>query len=213
MSKRLWAITALGGLLIALAAAALIWRSLPSRQAPVLDPARPHLSAATLFPDEPSLPAFSLQREGDAFDNRSLAGQWTLLFFGYTSCPDVCPTALLLLKELKRSLVKSGLVPPRVVMVSVDPNRDTPKVLKQYTTVFDPEFIGVTGSDKALSPLAEALGVYYRRQLQEGGAGYVVDHSAGIYLVTPRGRLRAAFLPPHDLQSMLRDYTALTAAD
>mgnify|MGYP000844754038 FL=1 len=213
MSKRLWVMTAFGGLLIALVATALIWHSLPSRLAPVLDPAKPHLSAATLFPDERSLPAFSLQSEGDALDNRSLAGHWTLLFFGYTSCPDVCPATLLLLKEFKSSLLKSGLVPPRVVMVSVDPNRDTPKVLKQYTSAFDPEFIGVTGSERVLLLLAETLGVHYRRQFQESGASYVVDHSAGIYLVTPRGRVRAAFMPPHDLQSMLHDYAALTAAD
>ena len=212
MSKRLWAMTALGGLLIALLASALIWRSLPSRQAPAVDPAKPQLSAATVFPEEQSLPAFSLQSEGDAFDNRSLAGHWTLLFFGYTSCPDVCPATLLLLKEFKSSLLQRGLVPPRVVMVSVDPNRDTPNVLKRYTSAFDANFVGVTGSEKALSPLAETLCVYYRRQPQEGGSSYVVDHSAGIYLVSPRGRVRAVFLPPHDLQSMLHDYAALTVA-
>jgi len=200
----------LGGAALVLLAAWLIWRGAGQiAPVPAFDPRQARLSSATVLNDEKPLPAFSLLGESGNFDNAALAGRWTLMFFGYTFCPDVCPTALLLLKELKAKLAERTIGAPQVVMVSLDPARDTPATLKTYTAAFDPDFIGVTGSDEALAPLVKHLGVYYLRHEQDKNSGYLVDHSAAIYLIDPQGRLKAVFSPPQDLARMSADYPVL----
>lgn len=199
-----------GGLLFVLVAAWLIWRGVQQiGPVPAFDPGQQRLSSATVLNDEKPLPPFSLLSAQGKFDNSALAGQWSLIFFGYTFCPDVCPTALLLLKELKSKLVEKKIQPPQVVMISLDPARDTPQTLHNYTSAFDPAFVGVTGSDEVLAPLVKHLGVYYLRHDQEKSSGYLMDHSAAIYLIDPRGRLKAVFSPPQDLARMLVDYPLL----
>ena len=201
---------ALGGAALVLLAAWLIWRGAGQiAPVPAFDPRQARLSSATVLNDEKPLPAFSLLGESGNFDNAALAGRWTLMFFGYTFCPDVCPTALLLLKELKAKLAERTIGAQQVVMVSLDPARDTPATLKTYTAAFDPDFIGVTGSDEALAPLVKHLGVYYLRHEQDKNSGYLVDHSAAIYLIDPQGRLKAVFSPPQDLARMSADYPVL----
>jgi len=199
-----------GGLLFVLVAAWLIWRSVQQiAPAPAFDPGQQRLSSATVLNDEKPLPAFSLLSVRGKFENPALGGQWTLMFFGYTFCPDVCPTALLLLKELKSKLLERKIKPPLVVMVSLDPARDTPETLKNYTAAFDSDFVGVTGSDEAVAPLVKHLGVYYLRHDEDKSSAYLMDHSAAIYLIDPQGRLKAVFSPPQDLARMLVDYPAL----
>ncbi|MDS4016528.1 MAG: SCO family protein [Candidatus Accumulibacter sp.] len=199
-----------GGVILVLIAAWLIWRGVEQiPPVPAFDPRQARLSSATVLNDEKPLPAFSLLGARGRFDNSALAGRWTLMFFGYTFCPDVCPTALLLLKELKAKLAERSIAAPQVVMVSLDPARDTPATLKNYTAAFDADFFGVTGSDEALAPLVKHLGVYYLRHEQGTSSGYLVDHSAAIYLIDPQGRLKAVFSPPQDLARMLVDYPAL----
>jgi len=208
MSRRFWLAIAAAGFLLVLLAAGLIWRALSVERAAPLDPAQIRLQSATLLDDERPLPVFELVREGGHFANRDLTGRWTLLFFGYTFCPDICPTALSLLKELKRRLSERAMVVPQVLMVSVDP-RDDPQTLRRYTGTFDPDFIGATADDAALAPLVQHLGVYYLRHDKDGKADYAVDHSAAIYLIDPRGRLKAVFPAPQSLPAMLQDYLAL----
>lgn len=198
------------GLLLVAVAVLLLWHARPSARAPAFDPAQQRLSAATVLDDKQQLPRFSLVRHGDPFDNTNLQGRWTLLYFGYTFCPDVCPTALLLLKELKVAVSRQGLPVPQVVLVSVDPQRDTPETLRNYTAAFDPEFVGVTGDDATLAGLVKHLGVHYLRHESGGKPNYVVDHSSAIYLIDPGGRLKAVFSPPQELQRMLGDYAKLT---
>jgi protein SCO1/2 len=110
------------------------------------------------FPLSPARPARRVRQ-------RDLPGHWSFMFFGYTQCPDVCPTALALMKELGARL--AAAVPPaptfQVVFVSVDPHRDTMQLLGEYMAAFDPSFVGVSGTDAALLPLTRALGVYYQR--------------------------------------------------
>ena len=209
MSRLWWLAAMAAGSLLLLLAAGLIWRALSvERVAPPLNPAQMRLQSATVLDDERSLPPFELSREGGTFANRDLTGRWTLLFFGYTFCPDICPTALHLLKELKSRLAERAVVLPQVLMVSVDP-RDDPQTLRRYTNAFDPDFIGATADDAGLAPLVEHLGVYYLRHDKEGKADYAVDHSAAIYLVDPSGRLKAVFPAPQTVPAMLQDYLAL----
>lgn len=191
--------------LLALAAGALVWRGL---QAP---PQRPLLAAVDIQPPTP-LVAFALERpEGGQFANADLLGRWSIVFFGYTYCPDICPTALATLVQMRNELVRQGATPPQVVFISVDPQRDTPEVLRQYARSFDPAFLSVGGSDVALAPLVKQLGVYYFRHDKTGDPHYVVDHSAGLYLIDPQGRWRAFFPPPQEGQKLAADFLALTS--
>jgi protein SCO1/2 len=100
--------------------------------------------------------------------------------------------------------------PPQVLMVSVDPARDSPEQLARYTAFFDPGFIGATAPDAALAPLVKHLGVFFERHDQGKAEHYVVDHSDAVYLVDPAGRLKAVFSGPREVPAMVADYLALT---
>lgn len=195
----------LGGLVLAVAGAYVTWRSL--RGGPLPAGAVPSMNA---FRDDAPLPDFKLRGPKGEFTNASLGGRWSFMFFGYTQCPDICPTALTLMKEVKKVLLAPDAVSPaptfQVVFISVDPHRDTAELLGQYMAAFDPSFIGVSGDDAALGPLVKKLGVYYQRNDGADNLHYTVDHSATIYLIDPRGRLAAAFPPPQDTSILLADY-------
>jgi protein SCO1/2 len=192
------------GLILALAAGALVWRGVQGPRP------QPLLAAVDLQPPVP-LSVFALQKpEGGAFTNNDLAGRWSIIFFGYTYCPDICPTALTTLVQMRNELVRQGATPPQVVFISVDPQRDRPEVLRQYASSFDPAFLSVSGSDAALAPLVKQLGVYYFRHDKAGDPHYVVDHSAGLYLIDTQGRWRAFFPPPQDGQKLAADFLTLT---
>ena len=121
------------------------------------------------------------------------ADKTVALYFGYTYCPDVCPTALASLAQARKNLGdKADNL--QVIMVSVDPERDTPDRLKTYVTTFDPSFIGVTGTPEEVQAVATAYGVYYEKQPVEGAAGYLVDHTAAI-LVLDGDRYLKRMLP------------------
>jgi protein SCO1/2 len=194
------------GLALALIGSTLTWRSLRSGPLPAGD-----LPSVTEIHDNKPLPAFALSGSRGEFNNASLVGQWSFMFFGYTQCPDICPTALSLMKELK---VRLAAVPPpptfQVVFVSVDPSRDTRELLDQYMAAFDPGFIGVRGDDAALLPLLKGLGVFYQRNDATDKKHYTVDHSAAIYLLDPKGHLAAVFSPPHEAVKMAADYRRLS---
>ncbi|MCB1735963.1 MAG: SCO family protein [Gammaproteobacteria bacterium] len=157
--------------------------------------------AATVLPVARALPAFSLRRHDDTpFTNANLRGHWSFLFFGYTFCPDVCPIALSTFREVKAVLGKQdgALDGVEFVFVSVDPERDTLDRLGQYVKYFDPGFVGVTGSPDVLLTLSRPMGVVYRKVDGNTPEDYLVDHSAGVFLVDPNGAFRAYFPAPHD---------------
>jgi protein SCO1/2 len=201
-----------GGLLLVAGGGYLAWRHLPSVAAPAVQPGQPVLRSATLLNDSQPLPAFRLTTAGGELTNARLAGRWTLLYFGYTYCPDICPTALAALKAVAEGLVAAGGGLPQVIMVSVDPARDTPAQLARYAAFYDPAFIGATGPDEALAPLVKHLGVFYQRHDAARRPDYVVDHSDAVYLIDPDGRLKAVFSGPKDVAAMVADYRALTGA-
>lgn len=176
-------------------------------------PQPPRLEAATALLDQAKpLPAFSLIDEhGRPFDNARLDGRWSFVFFGYTHCPDICPTTLSTLDAaLKAAGERGDAASTQVVFVSVDPKRDKPETLKSYVKFFNPEFTGVTGSEQALTRLTRALGIIHTTLPNANGSGdYLVDHSASVLLIGPQGRLVALFSAPHHARTVARDFHEL----
>ncbi len=184
-----------------------------------IDPARPPDlgGQATLLPTPRAVSDFALTDHNEAaFDRPRLLGQWTLLFFGYTYCPDVCPVTLQTLEQAKQlwdAREPGATAPPQIVFVSVDPDRDTLVRLREYLAHFGPSFIGATGTEDALADLARSIGVYFAKAESEDDDAseddYQVDHSAQLYLVDPQARLRAVLVDPHDPAEFARIVTTI----
>ena len=166
------------------------------------------LASTALFGEERALPEFALtDHTGRAYTRRDLTQTWTLLFFGYTHCPDICPITLATMSASVDAIAALGGEAPRVVFVSVDPERDAPSHLGSYVTVFREDFLGVTGSHEELGKLTRALGVGYARDADD--PEYLVEHSAALLLVNPKGELQAVFAPPHAPDTIARDIVAI----
>lgn len=142
--------------------------------------------------------AFTLtNQDGERVTDKSLAGKWALVYFGYTYCPDVCPTDFQNLVRGWQAFENTD--PARAakalpVFISVDPERDTPEALRNFTRAFDPRAVGLTGTPAEIAAVAKAYGVVYRRGETTPGGGYLVDHSRGAYLMDPAGK-PVALLP------------------
>lgn len=163
-------------------------------------PAQTELQGITVIDPPLALAPFSLTDDrGAPFDRERLRGRWTFLFFGYAHCADVCPTAMTVLKQLK-PLAGGADAGVQYVLVSVDPERDTPAKLGEYVRYFDPQFVGATGSHADLAKLTKPMGVHYARS--GAGADYQVNHSSAIFLVDPQARLRGLLPQPHVPQLM-----------
>ncbi len=210
MSKGNWGKLVLVGLLLGILGGIFVLRTLSSGPTPALPPEGSRLSA-TVVNDEQPLPAFSLTRAGSPLTNDDLLGHWSLMFFGYTHCPDVCLTSLAAMKNMRDRLQEAGVVPPQVIFISVDAVRDTPAHLAEFVSFFDPSFIGATGKDAALAPLVKNLGIYYQRVEGKEKDSYTMDHTSSAFLVDPKGRLKAVFSWPHDPQAMAADYPKIIA--
>lgn len=161
-----------------------------------------------LWPGSKPLTAFALEdHRREPFTLDRLTGHWTFLFFGYTHCPDVCPVTMSVLKNAIALMAKDGIdsESPQVVFVSVDPERDTLEHLAAYVGYFSADFFGVTGSEANLKDFARQLGVLYIRSEPDADGNYLVDHTAAVFLIDPRGHLVALFQAPHDAQRIARD--------
>ncbi len=143
-----------------------------------------------LAPRGPLAPDFTLtDQNGRPFQLSSLHGHTVALFFGYTHCPDVCPTTLAALARAKRKLGVDG-ARFDVVFVTVDPKRDTSGVIAKYVRLFDPSFIGLTGTEVQLAPVYAAYKVYHQALPAHGALGYLVAHSSTVDFIGPHGRIR-----------------------
>ncbi|MBL8487000.1 MAG: SCO family protein [Rhodocyclaceae bacterium] len=138
---------------------------------------------------------FVLQSADGPFDTRALRGRVLLVYFGYSHCPDVCPAALGSGAQALNRLDAGERGRVRLVMVSVDPERDTAAMLKEYAAFFHPAMTGVTGTPAEVAAVARAFGAGYVRQPVRPDGGYAVDHSANTYVVGPDGRLAAILAP------------------
>jgi protein SCO1/2 len=167
----------------------------------------PATENATILPQPRELPALDLVDQ----DNRPLPrdflrNRWTVVFFGFTQCPDVCPTTLATLAQMKKKLTDlPAEQQPRVLLVSVDPERDTAAILKPYVTFFDPSFLAATGTLAATGQAAMAFSVPFAKVPLPSG-GYTMDHGAGLFLVSPAGALAAYASPPLDATVLARDF-------
>ena len=188
------------------AAAALWWRG------PVY-PTPPELVTGTLLAPRRAIADFTLiDHQGRKFANADLLGHWSLLDFGYTNCPDVCPTTLATLAAFSKRLLAAGSPPPpRVIFVSVDAARDTPAQLQRYVPYFDPTFLGVTAPTQAIAAgFARDLGLAVILTPPPDGS-YSVDHSSALLVVDPAGRLAAILAGPFTAAGLQADYGRIVA--
>ena len=146
-----------------------------------------------------------VDHRGEAFTPERLKDQWSLIFFGFTHCPDVCPTTLSFLAELKGQLESTEASDTQVVMVSVDPARDTVEQLASYVPYFHPDFVGVTGEFIDILNFARTFNAPFRKVTEPDGS-YQVDHSANVVLVNPRGDYHGFFKAPLDLAKVKVTY-------
>ncbi|MFZ3154171.1 SCO family protein [Pseudomonas sp.] len=149
-----------------------------------------------LLPQSRSLPELSLtNQDGQAVAVDQLKNQWSLLFFGYTFCPDICPATLAQLRQLQGQLPPQTLAKLRIVLVTVDPNRDTPEQLKKYLDYFDAGFIGLTGEEAAIQKLANGVSIPFI-PADTSKENYTVDHSGNLVLIGPDGKQRGFIRAP-----------------
>lgn len=152
-----------------------------------------------VLPAARPLPPFELtDYNGASFGPASLQGKWSFLFFGYTFCPDVCPATLAAFRDVHGRMAQTPgqLTDVQFVLVSVDPERDTPQRLREYVTYFAEDFLGVTGTSEQLDQLTRAVGALYMKVDAGAGSNYLVDHTASVFLLDPDGRLHAVFSAP-----------------
>ena len=170
--------------------------------------------SATVLRDAKPLPKFVLEDHfGNGFTNKNLKNQWSFVFFGYTHCPDICPTTLALLNQVEKVLKKETDIDlPKTIFISVDPERDTVSQLAEYVPYFNPEFTGVTGSLENLQVLTKSLGIAFGKDSDTESKEYEVFHSSRIMLIDPEGRLKALFASPHDVNQIASDYIKIIAS-
>lgn len=163
-----------------------------------------------LWPEPVALPPFQLvDQTGSPFSHESLHGRWTLLFFGYLSCPDVCPTSLAALREMRRLLTTDPAdTLPRFLFITVDPERDRPEALAPYLAAFDPAFIGLTGAPEEVNQLAAALAVKAVGGMDQSNPG-LIDHTSSVMIIDPAGRVVGALQPPLLPADMARSWRQL----
>lgn len=135
-------------------------------------------------------------------------GHWTLIFPGFTYCPDVCPTTLGLLKQLEMALGNQS-AQIRIVFLSVDPQRDTPQRLSDYIHFFSPRFSAVTAHEPQLTEFSRSLGIAYTKVAGTSADNYSMDHTAALILLDPSARITAFFTPPHRLEGLKADLLTL----
>lgn len=172
---------------------------------------RPYQFSALL--EDPPRPAPDLSltdQSGQPFTLSQLRGQWVLLTFGYTTCPDVCPVTLAHLRQTREMLGDAGQE-WRVVFASVDPARDTPAVLAGYLPHFGPDLIGLTGSNSEVANAAAAYGVQYEKRDLETAVGYLVNHTAFTYVIDPNFQLVLTIPFGARAEEIARDLTELMA--
>lgn len=169
------------------------------------------LRSGTALPEPRPVADFELvDQQGRAFTREAFEGRWTLVFTGFTNCPDICPTTLALLATLASRLRERG-GELQTVFVSVDPGRDTQAALAQYVGHFDPGMIGATGTKAQIDRLCSELGLVYVRNPGTGGE-YTVDHSAALVLIDPQARIAGYFQPPLDQEGLIADLAPLAGA-
>ena len=162
-----------------------------------------------ILPQAREIAAFTLAKaDAEPFELQDLRGRWSFVFFGFTNCPDICPTTLAVMAEAQRRLGTDSRFHP--VMVSVDPQRDEASVLAAYVGAFSPTFTGVTGNRRQLAEFARQLNVAFVKVPSADG-GYSVDHSGQIVIINPQGQYHGFIKMPHLVETIVQTFLALAA--
>jgi protein SCO1 len=180
---------------------------------PLLDDATLREQGTFILPTPRDIAPFALvDTRGEAFDNSRLLGHWSLLFFGYTSCPDICPVTLSVLAQMEKKLAdgkdRDLLDQLEVYLISIDPERDSADALGKYLGAFSPRFTGVTGSRDAIAALATQLNVAFMKVPADNGS-YVIDHTGNVVVVNPKGHYHAFIKLPRDPDHVLLAYRSM----
>lgn len=169
-----------------------------------------NLENGTLFPVPRDITPFHLVSADDKpFTNGNLVGKWSLLFFGFTQCPQLCPTTLAVLNKTYQQLETKKTVPlPQIVFISVDPERDTPRAIEEYIGTFNKNFKGATGKKDEIKALTAQFNIMYMKvqnQQSQDANNYQIDHSGTLLLINPEGKLLALFQTPHEANHLAHD--------
>jgi len=205
MKKRLIFITLL--VLGSIAAGVLLglWSS---RNEATRTPVHPDIEGL-LWPSPRTLAPFTVTDHlGQPFGLEQMSGKWSLLFFGYTHCPDACPLTLTVLKDFYEKLAgENAAGDVQVIFVTVDPARDTPEQMANYVRYFNGKFIGLTGTVEQISTLAQQIGVLFYKA--DNNEDYAMAHSVAVYLISPAREWVGVFAPPHNAEDMLARFKAI----
>jgi protein SCO1/2 len=168
--------------------------------------------AATVLPESRPLPPFSLvDQDGRPFTNSSLTGRQSVVFFGFTNCPDICPATLQQLAIARQRLASTGTAEPDIILVSVDPERDTPEILARYVGRFGAGIRGVTGSVAEISEFTGSLGIFFAKS-GDSENDYSVDHSTAVLVIDKDGQWQAVFSAPHSIDNFVHDLPLLAGS-
>ncbi len=171
-----------------------------------LSPGAPSVTSGLLLDQPRPLQPWGAALVDDAEQAFALAdfrGKYHLLFFGFASCPDICPMTLVTASQMYRQLAPEAQQNLQVTLISVDPDRDTPEMLHRYVRNFHPDFNALTGPEPSLQELADQAGIAYIKVPLENG--YTIDHSAALVLLDPEARIKGYFSPPLDAATLARD--------
>jgi len=156
------------------------------------------------------LPFKTIDHKGREFGLNHLQGKWSFLFFGYTHCPDICPITLTVMSQVHEQLITKGKANNvQILFVSVDPERDTPDQLKTYVKYFNPDFIGLGGTEQQINSLSRQIGIAYIKGEETASDDYVVDHTASVILIDPQGRFVSLFSAPQQVDSTVEQFIAI----
>lgn len=172
--------------------------------------------SANILPSPMELPDFTLlDQDVRPFTRESLEDSWNLLFFGFTNCPDICPATMQKLAAAREKLAVGGLPKseqPGIVLISVDPERDKPEILKSYVANFGENIVGLTGDMAELQKLTKRLGIFHAKSSAHPG-GYDVDHTSAILVVNPDARFHALFSAPYSVDELVHDLPLILTSE
>lgn len=171
---------------------------------------QPEIETGTLLTQPQTLPQFEfVDHHGESITHRDLTGQWSLLFTGFTSCPDICPATIYVLNALDKKLRTNG-TELRMILLSVDPERDTPEVMSEYIGLFSQSLTGITGSLSEIEQFSDDIGMSFIHIPGTSGK-YTIEHSGALVLIDPNSRISGYFRPPFDPDRMAEDLHAIAS--
>ncbi|MDG2035087.1 MAG: SCO family protein [Pseudomonadales bacterium] len=180
----------------------------------ILSPKEMVANGAIMFSMPREISALSLIDQNQLpFTKSRFADKWTLVFFGFTHCPDICPTTLALLNQVSDELAETDYaVDTQFLLVSLDPLRDTPEKMKPYVEYFNTDFIGVTGEFLSIHRFAKQLNIAFQKVVTDSETGdYTIDHGGNVALINPQGHYHGFYKPPLDVNRMVLTYKSVRA--